>query len=135
MTPNDFRIGNLLNHVETGEPFAIEAIALNHNGFEGYSISGRNQSLQSILDEDIIEPIPLTEEWLLKFGFEKREHFGQQNFFKEKFMIEEALSRVFDNGLSFRIIIDSQNSVHTANIKYVHQLQNLYFALTGNELI
>jgi hypothetical protein len=72
-----------------------------------------------------LESIPLTEEWLLKFGFEKT-YIG----YDEKYPF-------FEKGL---IIIDACDfTIETASglvieIKYVHQLQNLYFALTGEEL-
>jgi hypothetical protein len=70
-----------------------------------------------------IEPIPLTEDWLLKFGFEKtfitKIHC---NFNKGTFSL---LKR--DN----HIEIWYEN----INVQYVHQLQNLYFALTNEELI
>lgn len=73
--------------------------------------------------------IPLTEEWLLKFGFEEYEFedeifgyvlndFGYVNEFQ--FMI--------------RIFIDFEGILIQKPIKFVHQLQNLYFALTGEEL-
>ena len=72
-------------------------------------------------------PIPLTEEWLLKFGFEKTE---------------------WDNFNSYRLIIGNNDyaivlysdgncevgDIITCKIEYVHQLQNLHFALTGMEL-
>jgi len=70
------------------------------------------------------EPIPLTEEWLLKFGFVKElDSFYRKN---KSSMIEVCF---YDNGS----IVASQ-SVCLSYIKYVHNIQNLYFALTGEEL-
>lgn len=63
-------------------------------------------------------PIPLTEEWLFKFGFEGSDI--------DNYSIE------LSNGNFF--ILDSLDPI-ARNIFYVHQLQNLYFALTGKELI
>ena len=64
-------------------------------------------------------PILLTEEWLLKFGF-KRKHF------------ECDLRQWWYNGF----YVSDLNGLYARNVllKYVHQLQNLYFALTGEEL-
>ena len=69
------------------------------------------------------KPIPLTEEWLLRMGVEVYE---------------------FDNGepnqyrLKSRLIVIRENSFcdygSNVKIKYVHSLQNLYFALTNQEL-
>ncbi len=67
-------------------------------------------------------PIPLTEEWLLKFGFHKTSKDK-----KDRYRLDERLIVIRDN-----FFTDYGSSVQ---IKYVHQLQNLYFALTGKELI
>jgi hypothetical protein len=69
--------------------------------------------------EDEIEPIPLTEEWLIKFGFE-RWNDVYNNFYHKLNGVE------IENG---NIYVG-----HGNEIKYAHQLQNLYFALTGEEL-
>jgi len=72
-------------------------------------------------------PIPLTEEWLLKFGFVLRGlyyHFPNYDIFKiEQYKLKNAY------WLRHRT-----ESLDCARINYVHQLQNLYFALTGKEL-
>ena len=69
------------------------------------------------------EPIPLTEEWLLKFGYRKN-----TPFFTDGSIIEFYEN----NGMLFCELPDNNTILH---IKYVHQLQNLYFALTGEELV
>lgn len=78
---------------------------------------------------DNLKPIPLTEEWLLKFGFVKSKVSSQ--FDKEKLTIQIAneleyhkKGRVYFNSWA---ILESQP-------KYVHELQNIFFALTGEEL-
>jgi hypothetical protein len=69
------------------------------------------------------EPIPLTEEWLLKFGFERLD-----------------TSWIRRDNPGFRIHNPSKTNVFIlfnfmdVTIDYIHQLQNLYFALTGEEL-
>ena len=64
-------------------------------------------------------PIPLTEEWLLRFGFEQK---------TSSFVIYPvSIKRQTKNAFFY-----SPTSLH---LKYVHQLQNLYFALTGEELV
>lgn len=72
-------------------------------------------------------PIPLTEEILLKAGFEKVSNES------------EALKYSL-NGFDLVFTYDEwtwspiQGAKIGTNIKYIHQLQNLYFALTGEEL-
>lgn len=66
------------------------------------------------------EGIPLTE-WLLKFGF-------AENW--ECFTINDTIS--FSKNLETTyVVFDSEVK---PSLKYVHQLQNLYFALTAQEL-
>lgn len=87
--------------------------------------------------DEFVEPIPLTKEWLLKFGFGKKEypsgvvwHIGFNNL---------------THGYLFDLVwLESPELINAPNlpfykngrytIYYVHQLQNLYFALTGEEL-
>ena len=65
--------------------------------------------------------IPLTEEWLLKFGFEKLEGWDDTFFFQL-------------NNIQIADYNVSGYDYDGFNIKHIHQLQNLYFALTGEEL-
>ncbi len=81
------------------------------------------------------QPIPLTDEWLKKFGFEEVLNF---DFYKSGLSIDGTVVHfsfdfwrlgldAYDQDLNDWIEIPKE-------IKHVHQLQNLYFALTGNEL-
>lgn len=81
-------------------------------------------------------PIPLTEEWLLKFGFKLAGDFTNTrvlNVVKHaydcseiRYSPNEGLLRFSNGGIKGSTIIPY--------VKHVHQLQNLYFALTGEEL-
>lgn len=77
------------------------------------------------------EPIHLTEEWLVKFGFGRR--------------LETNGYYCFTNGVielnhKFQLeLFDSRPEEETTKnfnppLQYVHQLQNLYYALNGEEL-
>ncbi len=141
METNELRIGNYVFSAEdnkTGEIFQIDSsgiIFANKNG-------NRWQDLKNI------QPIPLTEETLLKCGFEKvknkdkedlREYIGHTAQ-KAKYAIFDTdifITKVDKRGLLHRSI-DCDFMVlfyhKSIPIKYLHQLQNLYFALTGQEL-
>jgi hypothetical protein len=84
---------------------------------------GRDEYGLVIVDSNNTEPIPLTEEWLLKLGF-KNEHnpiyFSIDGFYIE-YKNDEFTTEVGE--CSYLVL------------EYVHQLQNLYFALTGEELV
>ena len=82
------------------------------------------QILESGIDDDY-RAIPLTEEILLKFGFFKKlGNYELENF---RFHISQPMN--FDG-----FVFCEGYSVITDKIQFVHQLQNLFFALTGEEL-
>lgn len=68
-------------------------------------------------------PIPLTKEWLLKFGFDKK-------FNKGKITVIPNGRLNYENGRTYF----NSWTIMEKQPEYVHQLQNLYFALTGEEL-
>ena len=80
------------------------------------------------------KPIPLTQEWLVKLGFDKLENDIPTYFKCFGNLIED------DYEFSFNIYVDSEQNYFITVfgrkiiIKYIHQLQNLYFALTEEEL-
>lgn len=73
--------------------------------------------------------IRLTEEWLLKFGFEFREtnYDGGHHYYQ-----------LVKNDIIFLTGFESDSEVTVdglpVTVVYVHQLQNLYFVLTDEEL-
>jgi hypothetical protein len=75
-------------------------------------------------DQGCYDPIPLTEEWFTKFGFVNgRNHGGMV------LLVDKDRGDYLDSNVRFVFFPGSYN------IQYVHQLQNLYFALSGEELI
>jgi len=80
----------------------------------------------AIVSLDRLEPIPLTEDWLLKFGF--RFDSIDWEFPKDSIFFIGWYAGKFCLG-------SGSDGVTKENyIEYVHQLQNLYFALTNEEL-
>jgi hypothetical protein len=125
MKASELRIGNYVNvPIKEQCPFRIDAFEycsekfikvaqeVKLNGFEVHPLTWYGGDLQ---------PIPLTEEWFLKFGLIKT----------KEGIILMGCYQIVAHEESWRIIL--KNGV-LSNIKYVHQLQNLYFALTGEEL-
>ena len=70
-----------------------------------------------------IFPIPLTEEWLERFEIKIDEWFGNFKLSKEDNTYYLQGSNTFTNVV-----------ITLTELKYVQELQNLYFALTGEEL-
>lgn len=113
---NELRIGNLVTDKD-GEVLEVFNIL---QSYVRVYIDNELEDLQ--LSYSDLKPIPLTEDLLLKFGFVKNStswtNWRRPNHTKE-----------------VRIgFVNKLNYYNGLEIKYVHQLQNLYFALTGEEL-
>lgn len=117
MKITELRIGNLIYEVDKFKGTdVVPVIGLVENDFNLLEHSGR------------IKPIPLTEEWLVKMGFEKKQYFTY-----DKGLI--SISMPSEDPLLWRKGRTYVNSWKILDAPlYVHQLQNLYFCLTGEEL-
>ena len=106
---NELRIGNLIKHVSKKDEYLETDV----------------QRLANVSRNPIpYKPIPLSEEWLLKFGFKYDK--PHDLFSKYGFDIQ-----LLDDGIEFYI---GEYGSYFTLLNYVHQLQNLYFALTQTEL-
>lgn len=78
------------------------------------------------------KPIPLTEEWLIKFGFEYYVTEKSRVYRLNNFMA----TYVFEGRFTGKRFLKYANITFNdfGHIQSVHQLQNLYFDLTGEEL-
>lgn len=110
----ELRIGNLVTY-KGNYPFD----GTFNEEFAGYMFS--------VNDEwDFLEPIPLTEQWLLKFGFEKQGN----NYFKSGVTLTIDL---WEKKFKYDVF---NNEMKHLIIESVHKLQNLFFVLSaGKELI
>jgi len=72
------------------------------------------------------KPIPLTEEWLLKLGFERMPTNSEYDYKLDDFHLN------VDPDLENGYWVDGLGLMKS--IQYVHQLQNLYKALSNEEL-
>jgi hypothetical protein len=75
--------------------------------------------------------IPLTEQWLFDFGF--KYNGWNYDFEIYRFHAQGRNGEEFYN-TEFYIKRGTEHVLISFNIKTVHQLQNIYFALTGKEL-
>lgn len=120
MKSNELRIGNLFIDAKN-RLCSVDEI---HENIEDCRIASIHDCITSLP----IKPIPLTEEWLLKFGFDKDEELGYRWYLG----YNRTTILVYD--LDDKCIKVSE-TWEFGTREYVHQLQNLYFALTGEELI
>lgn len=99
----ELRIGNLVLFSSNSTIFKV-------TGVSEYGIDVEDEVEETYMEYDNFEPMPITEEWLLKINCD------------------------------FEIKLDKKGGIilfqsYYHHINHLHQLQNLYFALTGNELI
>lgn len=113
MNANELRIGNL----------AIQ----NGNGVRKiYSIESFPVGKINNDEESFYSPIPLTEEWFIKMGFEK--HDTNPYWFRFGQICVSVL------GVVEVISWDMKKVKLDIEINFVHDLQNLIKSLTGKEL-
>ena len=120
MKASELRIGNYVTHPRNGFD-TIKGLDSNIHG--DYAIFSNTHEGYYFMHEghELIEGIPLTEEWLKKLGF-------KENSFS--YVWENKRIGVFD----CEILKISHCDIEFL-IKHVHQLQNLFYFIEGEELI
>ena len=84
---------------------------------------------------EYIQPIELTEEVLLKIGFDKHdEAMNIYAFENERAIVVYVPNRKLlkIEGVENGVLID--RNIRLNNVEHLHQLQNAYYLLTGQEL-
>lgn len=123
MKAEDVRIGNLVYyHIvdKLNEPEEWDA----ENIVDCFDIAQMVENPES----NEYKPIPLTEEWLLKFGFKNSK--SQDKFF----VIDNNMGVSTANNEFIFIMGNFVCQLVLIKLQFVHHLQNLYFALSGKEL-
>lgn len=118
MRAEELRIGNYVYYND-------KVISITPNAINELYYIGDTHS-ESLVDRRCYEPIELTEEILLKCGFEK--HSTNPFWFRKK---QICISLV---GSIELISWDMQVFKIDSKAENIHKLQNLYYALTGEEL-
>jgi hypothetical protein len=125
MTANELRIGNYIK------------LMYNYEDYETLQVTS-----DELVDVDKkradYEPFPLTEDWLYKFGFKNIDKgdndyitYADPNhdyYLQIDVRKKDGKYSILDNSF------DDLRDFSMIDIMYVHQLQNTYFALTGEEL-
>jgi hypothetical protein len=127
MKASELRIGNWISY--RGETDCYVS-SLGSKGFE--TCREHNDLSNGSDDINEYQPIPLTEEWLLKFGFIKEgtEYYKKSNDHGDVLLFYSPRH----NKYWYMAAVERVQYNSTKPIEYVHQLQNLYFGLTGEEL-
>ena len=114
MKATELRIGNYITTEYMNKSiFKVISIHSDRIYFESVRENFKSDTIQNY-----IKPIQLTEEWLFKFGFDKAVNGWWSS----------------DEIFSYRDGYFGFGVDRYTKIQYVHELQNLYFALTGEDL-
>lgn len=116
--PKELRIGNLVWYEATAH--IIKELRLNRC----QHVWAKMQNDQYLSGYDDLDPIELSPEWLERMGF----RFNGMGYHSPN-------GKLYWYKNSLTINNDGRSKVINKSPRYVHQLQNLYFALTGTELI
>lgn len=128
MEVKNLRIGNLLTWKDQEDP--TEAILTYVGGvlndciwLEWVWADGKADYIDC--DLDCVKGIEITEDWLIKFGFDLVVKEGNQGEFRV-YQLNEITYNT-NHGWWWKHQL-------TVQPKYIHELQNLFFAITGTEL-
>lgn len=120
---NELRLGNLVIDTNTGQPAPVTAEVL--------------QFMERLPSAHSLEPIPLTSKVLQQFGYELHEgkYWHNRHSFRgaedsddNRLYIEETTAA------DLFVVASNYYGGYRVEIESAHQLQNLFFALTGEEL-
>lgn len=123
MTTQELRIGNYVKLT-----YMVEVTAISNDGDCYYTPIDQEEYLDEFTDIRHFEPIPLTPEVLEACGFE----YDESNI---KWKINKNSKFEFawgeECGTQFNYSVCRRGVSH---VNFLHQLQNLYYSLTGQEL-
>lgn len=107
---NELRIGNIVNDCGKDKPMTFQSFeAMNHK-------------------RGVYRPTLINDKWLEKLGFIKAPFTDEKNSKQYGYFWYVQDMRIMPNNYTF--VYDHGSKC----LQYVHELQNLHFALTGNEL-
>jgi hypothetical protein len=133
----ELRIGNIVSFykplLNDPQQLIVQGIYENEDENQWYVES----DVYSPINEAGLLPISLTVEWLKKFGFEPAEESPGDNWYEIQ-LYRHTLQVCPATYPKLINIVDEHDQAvmftKTLNCEYVHQLQNLYHSLTGEEL-
>lgn len=124
MKAKELRIGNYLN-------FKLGSTLIHCTVKEVKSITVKTTAFYAPIRYDKIEPIPLTDERLVMFGFVNKKGTFQRGYHNPKFSGLIIISYI-ENVSQWSLSIGEYKYI--TEFEYVHEFQNIIHALTGEEL-
>jgi len=138
MIKNEIRVGNVVKYYAKEEPIIILDITTGKKKkwFDGYV----RYKIDSKIAIVCLKGVLLSKEWFKKLGFIEHENEYDTTYeieIKDGYKLESVKSLTYTSFLLREVnnVTGDQLFFLPHNIEYVHQLQNLYFSLSGKELI
>lgn len=126
----ELMIGNYVFDKE-GAVSIVKEIYIENVYFSSYCLFLRSKNEGNDVDIQEVKPIPLTEQWLIDFGFERKLSDSMNaSYFKNPITLSFAKWRP---ELNWSMSISVMH-LHNKSFRWVHELQNLYFTLTNKQL-
>lgn len=122
-------------HLPIEKPFKVCTIGFKVEAIPYDKVPAQVEKWTEFNPNDL-SPIPLTEKWLLEFGFNKdyKKGYIGKDFSNQDFVLAEPfIMGEWQNGYAFEFSAGGWSKYKEFN--YVHELQNFYFAMTGNDLL
>lgn len=129
--PKEIRQGNRFFTIPEGSNISFpdkttiyKAVSVGHFDLEAieHTLIPAQMRVWNVFKYKQLWPIEITENWLVNLGFEKNITDWNIIWTKKEFGLSFE-----DNKYEFAYSISKE-------VKYIHELQNLYFAITGEEL-
>lgn len=135
----ELRFGNIVHYEGTepeyGDEEDVVIGSISEGELMGYAYSCYHgidcQRCYHINNPSFFSPIDLTEEWLVKFGLRSNNANNNICFVKYSGEINFEVEKVNDG---YSLAVESFEYLVGKPFQFVHQLQNLYYFLAGDEL-
>jgi hypothetical protein len=123
----ELRVGNIVLYTEDNDELPVLKI----DGDKRTLCLDLLLGLNIELNEQDIDPLPLTPEWLLRCGFKDD---GGNMWSGPEIENDDSIEYFTIKKKNAGFFFYGSEWTHGKPFLYVHQLQNLYFAMTGEEL-
>lgn len=135
MEAKNLRIGNYITLTKSFKEFC-ESRNVETSLLRVTKIGYQEVELNRLIDANVstIEAIPLTIEWLIKLGFNddyNKGYLGIDVNSTDFVITKPKMMGEWQNGYAWQYKCTWEKFTE---FKYVHELQNLFFAITGQEL-
>jgi hypothetical protein len=124
---HELRIGSLVYKGDESTPFKVMALLYSEVKLCDATVATPAQSAHHPNAKySELRPIPLTPEILEKCGFDENcSYYKKDNV---------EIVKIYDSKIGDHYHFCPDKTISFGYFQYIHQLQNLYFALTGEEL-